>query len=74
MGLPQRENRPSLDISPESSIPETAGWQDDYDDKGMNELNWPVPIRKGKAPNNGWGAEPFSTYPNPSSSTIPDPE
>jgi len=73
MGLPQRENRPSLDISPEASIPETAGWQDDYGDVGMNPLNHPVPVRKGSAAANGWTQEPFSVYPNPSGSKIPDP-
>ncbi len=54
MGLPQREGRPKLDISPEDSIPYTSSWTDDYDDVGMNPLNEPVPVRKGAPSVNGW--------------------
>lgn len=54
MGLPQREGRPALSISPEDSIPDTASWDEDYGDVGMNPLNEPVPERKGKPDINGW--------------------
>jgi len=53
MGLPQREGRPALNISPEAT-PDTASWAEDYDNVGMNPLNKPVELRKGKEPVNGW--------------------
>lgn len=53
MSLPQREGRPALDLSPDST-PDTASWDEDYGDVGMNPLNEPVPVRKGKEPPNGW--------------------
>lgn len=53
MGLPQREGRPSLDISPDAT-PDTASWDEDYGDVGMNPLNEPVKARKGKPAVNGW--------------------
>lgn len=61
MGLPQREGRPSLDISPEDSIPNHAGWDEHYGNVGMNDLNHPVPVRKGPAPDNGWTKELYDT-------------
>lgn len=54
MGLPQREGRPALSIAPEDSIPDTASWDEDYKDLGMNPLNKPVPLHTGKFPVNGW--------------------
>lgn len=54
MGLPQREGRPALSIAPEDSTPNTASWDEHYDNVGMNPLNEPVPERKGKPAVNGW--------------------
>jgi len=51
--LPQREGRPSLDISPEDSIPDTAGWAEKFTDP-MNPLNKAVPERKEAPEPNGW--------------------
>lgn len=58
MGLPQREGRPSLDISPDAT-PQTAGWDEHYDNKGANKLNHPVPERKGGPDPDGWGHEAY---------------
>jgi hypothetical protein len=57
MGLPQREGRPVLDISPDAT-PVTAGWDEHFNDP-MNDRNKPVPIRKGNADPNGWVHELF---------------
>lgn len=54
MGLPQREGRPALSIAPEDKTPDTASWDEDYGNKGMNPLNEPVPLHTGKFPVNGW--------------------
>jgi hypothetical protein len=60
MSLIQREGRPALDISP-SKTPDTASWDETYDNKGMNPLNNPVPDRKGKPPVNGWLVEAYDS-------------
>ena len=54
MGLPQREGRPALNITPEDSIPDTASWCEEFDNVGMNPLNHPVELRKGAPAENGW--------------------
>lgn len=59
MGLPQREGRPALSIAPEDSLPDTASWETQYNDP-MNDLNAPVPLRKGKEPVNGWTKEAYN--------------
>ncbi len=59
MSLPQREGRPSLDLSPDAT-PSNAGWDEHYDNKGANPLNHPVPERKGKPEINGWQNEAFA--------------
>lgn len=59
MGMPQREGRPKLDLSPDTT-PNTAGWGDHFDDP-MNDRNKPVPVRKGPADENGWVHEAFDT-------------
>jgi len=59
MGLPQREGRPSLDLSPDANP--SSGKQEF--NSPMNELNGPVPERKGKPAPNGWQVEPYSVYP-----------
>lgn len=53
MGLPQREGRPSLDLSPDAT-PDTASWDEDYGNVGMNPLNHPVKQDRSKYPVNGW--------------------
>lgn len=53
MSLIQREGRPALDISPEKT-PDTASWDEDYNDLGMNPLNYPVKEDRSKYPPNGW--------------------
>lgn len=59
MALPQREGRPGLDISPEAT-PDTAGWTEKFNSPG-NDLNKPVPQRKGGPEPNGWTKELFDT-------------
>jgi hypothetical protein len=56
MSLPQREGRPELDLSPDST-PNTASWDEDYGNTGMNPLNKPVKVRKGGPAENGWMEE-----------------
>jgi len=58
MSLIQREGRPSLDIAPEKT-PNTASWDEHYDNLGANDLNNPVPERKGKPEPNGWTNEAY---------------
>jgi hypothetical protein len=55
MSLIQREGRPSLDLSPDAT-PTTAGWDEKYI-TSSNDCNDPVPVRKGKAEDNGWTKE-----------------
>jgi hypothetical protein len=61
MALPQREGRPTLNINPEASTPNTASWDEHYDNVGANELNHPVPERKGGPDANGWLHEAYDT-------------
>ncbi len=62
MSLPQREGRPSLDLTPDKT-PNTASWDEDYGNKPMNNLNEAVKVRKGAPAINGWQEEPYSVYP-----------
>lgn len=57
MSLIQREGRPALDISPDAT-PNTAAWETQYNNP-MNELNKPVPERKGAPEANGWTKEAY---------------
>ena len=59
MSLPQRENRPALDILPEKT-PNNAGWTAHYDNLPMNCENAPVPERKGNPDTSGWDDSDFS--------------
>lgn len=62
MGMPQRENRPKLDLTPEDADyyqkrPELQA--ESYYNDPMNDLNAPVPVRKGQAEPNGWTKEAY---------------
>jgi hypothetical protein len=57
MALPQREGRPTLDLTPDKT-PNTASWDEKYI-TSMNECNDPVPERKGKPEPNGWTKEMY---------------
>lgn len=59
MGMPQREGRPKLDLTPDST-PETASWAEQYNESG-NVNNQPVPLRKKPAPHDGWDPR-FEAY------------
>ena len=61
MSLPQREGRPALSISPEDKLPNTASWDEHYDNLGASPLNNPVPLHKGDFPENGWMSEQYDT-------------
>lgn len=60
MALPQREGRPALDISPDKT-PNTASWDEHYDNVGANPCNHPVEERKGGPETNGWMWEAYDT-------------
>lgn len=53
---------PASDLSPEET-PNTASWDEHYGNVGMNELNHPVPERKGNPAVNGWDGQ-FVTDPD----------
>jgi hypothetical protein len=57
MSLPQREGRPALSLKPDAT-PDTAAWVEQHNDP-MNDLNKPVPERKGKPDANGWINESY---------------
>jgi hypothetical protein len=65
MGLPQREGRPSLDLSPDAT-PETASWDEQFP-LPANKLNNPVPKGEVYEPfHNGWaraGSEEYAFNP-----------
>lgn len=70
MGMPQRDGRPSLDISP-ADTPDTATWAEKYE-TSANELNHPVPQRKGGPAPNGWTVEPAEALPGQSAWQKPE--
>lgn len=59
MPLPQRDGRPSLDLTPDAT-PKTASWVTQYNDP-MNDRNAPVKEREGPADPNGWTKEMYDT-------------
>lgn len=61
MGLPQRDGRPKLDLAPEANP--SVDWPERYNDPA-NELNKPVPLRKGGPAANGWEVEPYEALPD----------
>ncbi len=59
MALIQRQGRPALDITPDTT-PKTASWGEHFDEP-MNPLNAARPERKGKPEVNGWTKEAYDT-------------